>query len=144
MLRVRRRRRDRGIAPSRVEPLLGDRGIVVEMDQIMRDSGVPRLALEDRFEDCGTLKLVGIALVVGRRRDIESNRIRDLGFVIVWIALRQRFHRLQIFLHALGVGQLVVIGIKNEESVDVLAFAWCFRAERSCFFQDGDSTQDTD
>ena len=79
----------------------------------MGDSGMLRLARPNGFEDCRALELIGIGLVVGRRRDIERNRIRDLGFVIVRIALRQRFHRLQIFLHAVSVGKLVVIGMRS-------------------------------
>ena len=34
-----RSRRDFGIAPGGLEPLLGDRRIIVEVDQIMRDAG---------------------------------------------------------------------------------------------------------
>ena len=37
--------RDLGVAPRRIEALLGDRRIVVEVDQVMRDAGMLRLAL---------------------------------------------------------------------------------------------------
>jgi hypothetical protein len=61
---VRCRRRDLGIALGSVESLLCDRRIVIEVDQIMRDAGMPRLALEDRLQDSSALELVGIGLVV--------------------------------------------------------------------------------
>ena len=58
-----------------------------------------------------------------RRCDIQCDRISDPGFVVVGIALRQPFHRLQVFLHTLAIGQFIVVGIKNGESVDVIALA---------------------
>src|SRR3954453_3892455 len=61
---VRCRRRDLGVALGSVESLPCDRRIVIEMDQVMRDAGMPRLALEDRLQDSGALELVGIGLVV--------------------------------------------------------------------------------
>ena len=83
------------------------------MDQVVRDAGMPRLALEDRLQDGGALELIGIGLVVGRGRDVERDRVEDLRFVVVGIALRQRFHRLEIGLHARAVRDLVVVGIET-------------------------------
>ena len=108
VLRVRRIRRDLRIAQRRRQAFGGDARIVVQMDQIMRDAGMLRLALEDRLEDGRPLELVGVGLVGGRRRDIERDRVEDLGFVVIGIFRRQRLHRLQIGLHARLVRGLVV------------------------------------
>jgi hypothetical protein len=123
VLRVRRRRRDLGIAPSGVQPLLGDRRVVVEVDQVVRDAGMAGLALEDRLQDRGTLELVGIALVARRGGDVEGDRVFDLRLVVGRIARGDRFHRLQIGLHALAVRHLVMIGVEDEQRIDVVALA---------------------
>ena len=39
------RGRDLGVTPGRIEALLRDRGVIIQMDQIMRDAGMLRLAL---------------------------------------------------------------------------------------------------
>ena len=44
MLRMRGAGRDLGVEPRGLEPLLGDRRIVVKVDQIVRDAGMLRLA----------------------------------------------------------------------------------------------------
>ena len=69
-------------------PFVGDRRIVVEVDQIMRHAGMMRLALGDLFEDRRALELVGVGLVGRRRRGVERERIVDLRFVVVRITLR--------------------------------------------------------
>src|SRR5205807_5566023 len=58
MLRVRCIGRDLGVKPRGLQAFLGDRRIVVEVDQIVCDTGMLRLALEDRLEDRGALELV--------------------------------------------------------------------------------------
>ena len=63
MLCVRGVGRDLGVEPRRIKALLGDRRIVVEMDQVVRDAGMLRLALKDRLQDRRSLELVGIGLV---------------------------------------------------------------------------------
>ena len=56
---------------------------VVEMDQVVRDAGMLRLALEDRLEDRRALELHGISLIGRRGGDVELDRIEDLRFVVV-------------------------------------------------------------
>jgi hypothetical protein len=60
---VRRRRRDLRIPHGRVEALLGDRRVIVEVDQIVGDAGMLRLALEDRLQDRRAFELVDIGLI---------------------------------------------------------------------------------
>ena len=118
VLRVRRRRRDRSVELGGIEPLLGDRRIVVEMDQIVRHARMSRLPLEDRLEDCRALELVGVGLVGGRRRHVERDRIGDLRLVVVGVFRGQRLHRLEIGLHARAVLGLVVVDVHRAQSVD--------------------------
>ena len=82
VLRVRRGWSDFGISPGRLETFLGERRIVVEMDEVMGDARMLRLALEDRLEDGCSFELVGIGLVIGRGRDVQRDGVADLGFVI--------------------------------------------------------------
>ena len=75
--------RDLGVAPRRIEAFLGDRRIVVEVDQIVRDAGMLRLAFADRLQDRRALELVGIGLVGRRSRGVERERVVDLRLVVV-------------------------------------------------------------
>ena len=126
------RRRDFGIAPGGIEPLLGDRRIVVKMDQIMRHAGVLRLALGDHLQDCRALELAGIGLVGRRSRGIERERIIDLRFVIIGIALRQRFHGFDVGLHAGAVIDLVVVGVHGAKRIQIVALTLGLGADVLC------------
>ena len=55
MLGMCRGWRDLGIASGGIEAFLGDRRIVVEVDQVMRHAGMLRLAYCDRLQDCTRL-----------------------------------------------------------------------------------------
>ena len=137
MLGMRRGGRDLCVTPGGIESLLGDRRIVVEVDQIVRDAGMQRLTLEDSLEDRRPLQLIGIGLVGGRCRDIQGQRIINLRLVIVRIALRQLLHRLQIGLYAGAMVDFVVIGVEDEEGVDVIALALRLCRKRLSFLKGG-------
>jgi hypothetical protein len=62
---MRGRRRDRCVSPGGVEPAWRESRCVVQIDQIMRDARVPRLAADDRFEDGRAFELLGIVLSLG-------------------------------------------------------------------------------
>jgi hypothetical protein len=104
------------------------------VDEIVRDAGVLRLALEDRLEDRRALELIGIGLVRRRRRDVERNGVGDLRFVVLGIARRQGFHRQEIGLHAGAVIDLVVIDVHDGERVDIVALALRLGADRLGLF----------
>ena len=129
--------RDFGIAPGGLEPLLSDRRIIVEVDQIVRDAWVLRLAFCDHFEDGRAFELVGIGLVGRRRRGVEGKGIIDLRFVIIWITLRELFHGLGVSLHARAVIDLVVIGVHGAERIDVVALPLGLGADGFCLRQRG-------
>src|SRR5713226_4078076 len=52
-------RRDFGVHARGAEALLGEHRIVVAMNDVMRDSGMVRLFLEDGLENLATLALIG-------------------------------------------------------------------------------------
>ena len=58
VLRVRRGRRDLGIALGGIDAFLRQGRGVVEMDQIVGDARMPRLALEDLLQDRRALELI--------------------------------------------------------------------------------------
>jgi len=93
------------------------------VDQVVGDTGMLGLALEDRLQDGCAFELIGIAFICRRRRDVERDGISDLRFVILGITCRQCLHRLEIGLHATTVVDLVVIDVHDGERVDVVALA---------------------
>ena len=123
VLGMRRGWRDLGIASRGIEALLGDRRIVVEVNEIVRDAGMLRLALGDRLEDCRALELVGVGLVGRRGRCVERERVMDLRLVVLRILLCQLLHRLGIGHDARAVIELLVVGVHDRERVDIVALA---------------------
>src|SRR6516164_1061873 len=130
VLRVRRRRRDLRIPLGRVEASLRQGRRVVEMDQVVGDAGMARLAQEDRLEDRGALELHRIGLVARRGRDIEFDRIENLGFVVLRIALRHAFHGLEVGKYAGAVIDFIEVGIERGHRIDEITLALSLRADR--------------
>jgi hypothetical protein len=126
---------DLGIAPGGLDAFVGDRRIVVEMDQIVRHAGMLRLALGDLFQDGRTLELVGVGLVGRRRRGVERQRIMDLRFVVIRIARSQRFHGLGVGQQAGAVIDLFVIGVHGAQCREVVALALRLGADAFRFLQ---------
>ena len=116
VLGVRRGRRDLGVAVGGVEPLLRGRRVVVEVDQVMRDARMLRQPLGDRLQDCGALGLLGVGLVVQVGRGVERDGIGDLRLVVVRIFRRDLLLRVAERAHALGMAELVVIGIHQQRA----------------------------
>ena len=127
---MRRTGRDLGVKPRSLQPFLGDRRVVIEVDQVVGDAGMLRLPLEDRLEDGRPLELVGVALVGRRGRRVQRERVMDLRLVVVGIALRNLLHRLRVGLRARQMGGFFEIGVHRSERIDVVAFALRFFADR--------------
>src|SRR5882724_7255263 len=123
MLGMCRGRRNLGIASGGIEAFLGDRRIVVKVNQVMRHAGMLWLTYGDRLQDGRALELVGVGLVGWRSRGVQGERIIDLRFVIVGIAQCQLFHGLGVSLHARTVIDLVILGIHGAQRVEVVALA---------------------
>src|SRR5437667_8903148 len=130
VLRMRRRRRDLRIPLGRVEASLRQGRRVVEMDQIVGDAGMARLAQEDRLEDRSALELHRIGLVVRRGRDVEFDRVENLRFVVIRISLRHAFHGLEVGEHAGAMVDFVEVGIEGGHRIDEIALALRLRADR--------------
>src|SRR5690348_11511730 len=96
----------------------------------MRDTGMIRLTRPNPFQDRRSFELVGIGLVGRRRRNIESKRVVNLRFVVIWIALRQLFHLLEVSQYTCAMIKPVVIGVHGAERVDVVALALGLGADR--------------
>ena len=123
VLRVCRRGRHLGVASSGRKPVLRERGRIIKVDQIMGDSGMLRLTRPNLLQNCRSLKLIGISLVGRRRRDVESQCVIDLGFIIMRIALRQLVHRLEVGQNAGAMVDLVVVGVHSAKRIDIIALA---------------------
>ena len=123
---MRSKGRDLRIAPRCVEALFRDRGIIVEMDAVVRDARVLRLALEYFFQDRRALELIGIGLVGRRSADVERKRIVYLRLVVVRIALGQLLHGLKIVLDTRAVVDLLMVGIHRGQRLEIVALALRF------------------
>src|SRR6266567_8889377 len=123
MLGMCRGWRNLGIASGGIEAFLGDRRIVVKVNQVMRHAGMLWLTYCDRLQDGRALELVGVGFVGWRSRGVERKRIIDLRFVVVGIALCQLFHGLGVSLHARTVIDFFMVGVHDRKRVEIIALA---------------------
>src|SRR6202030_2948732 len=100
-----------------------------EMDQVVGDAGMARLAQEDRLEDRSALELHRIGLVARRRRDVELDGIENLRFVVTRISLRHAFHGLELGEPAGAMVDFVEVGIERGHRIDEVALALRLRAD---------------
>src|SRR5262249_53027258 len=114
----------------RIEAFLSERRRVVEMNEIVCDAGMARLATEDRLENRCSLELHRIGLIAGRCRDIEFDRIEDLRFIVIRIGLRHALHGLEVGKHAGAMIDLVKVGIERGQRIDEIALALSLCADR--------------
>ena len=89
----------------------------------MRDARMLRQPLGDRLQDRGALALLGVGLVVEVGRGVERDGVGDLRLVVVRILRRDLLLRVTERADALGVAELVVIGVHQHQRVDVVALA---------------------
>src|SRR5215211_365404 len=111
MLRMRGGGCDRRISLGGANPLFRESGRVIEVNEVMRDAGMPRLPREDRLQQRRALELIGIGLVSRRGRYIERDAVQYLRFVIISVAGCQSLHRLEICLDAPTMRHVLVIGV---------------------------------
>ncbi len=130
VLGVRRGRRDLGVSVGGVEALRGSLRIVVEVDEVVRDARMPRQALGDRLQDRGALGLLGVGLVVQVGRGVERDGVGDLRLVVVRIFRRDLLLRVAERADALDMAELVVVGVHQQQRVDVVALALGLGAHR--------------
>ena len=121
--RVRRGGRELGVAVGRLQPALGERRVVVGMDQVVHDARVVRLARELRLQDLGRLELPRVGLVGRQCCDVERERMVDRGLGVVRIARVELRHRLLVGQHARAMVLGVGIAVELRERGDVARLA---------------------
>jgi len=131
--RVRRRGRDRRIAPRGRYPFVGDRRRVVAVDQIVRDAGMVGVLLEFILEDRRRLEIRRVGLVGLRLGPGEIERIEDLRFVVGLVLLGERFVRLRARELAVALGTRREVLVIGGDSFDVVALALGLRADAASF-----------
>jgi len=126
---MRRRGRDLRVAPRGGQSQKRQRRIVVAVNQVVSDSGMPRLARQNAVQNPSGLLFVGVALVARRHplRD-ERQRVEDAGLTIRWIAAIKPLHRFAVSERARPMIQLVRVLVKNLYRRDVIPLAFSPRA----------------
>src|SRR5215472_163682 len=114
--------RNLSVHARRRKALFGENRIVVAMDDVMRDAGMMRPLLENRFEDFAAAALIREGLVRFGSGDGKSEGVKNGSFVIVGISSLQYGHPL-FESTVIGSGVLSILGIHGREGVDVGFFA---------------------
>src|SRR5712664_1793781 len=78
------------------------------MDDVVRDAGMMRLFLENRFEDLTAPALIRKGLVRFGCNDVKSNRVKDCGFRILGVSGLQFTH---LFLEGAVIGSRVLAAV---------------------------------
>ena len=128
--RVRRRWRDRGVPPRGGESLLGDRRVIVTVDEVVRDTRVLWLGGEDLLEDRRGLQLVGVRLVGRERRRVEGEGVEHRRLPVLRVARGELLHRLAVGERARPVVDLVGVLVEHLDRADVVALALRLGARR--------------
>ena len=117
--RVRHPWRDRSITLRSGEPALGQRRIVVAMDQVMNDTRVIWVLFPKLFEDGGCLELFRQARVVRCRVAYSQDRetVERLGFEIVRILVAELTHRVFVSHDAVARSDWAMTRLSNSTSV---------------------------
>src|SRR5712664_944157 len=91
------------------------------MDDVVRDAGMMRLFLENRFEDLTAPALIRKGLVRFGCNDVKSNRVKDCGFRILGVSGLQFTH---LFLEGAVIGSSVLAAfcIHFRQGIDVRFF----------------------
>src|SRR5216117_1826592 len=113
--RVRYPWRNRIISPGRSQSTLGQRGIIVAMDQVMNYAGMVRVLFPQLFQDGGRLKLFRQTRVIGRGITFSQNResVEGLRFEIVWILVPELVHRFFVSDHTVAWSDWSVTRLSN-------------------------------
>src|SRR6516164_8845793 len=83
---VRRGRSDLGVDARCSQTLFGEHGIVVAVDQVMRDARMVWLLGQNRLQDFAALALVGKGSICLGSGNGEAERVEDGGLTVASIA----------------------------------------------------------
>src|SRR5207244_8237301 len=120
---VRYRRRNLGIASGCRQRQLGERWIVVGVDNVVDYPWMIRHLRSQLVEYCGGVELLREGLVGRRRRRDERERIEDGSLRIVGAALEDLLHRLLIGLGASPMVEFVWVFVEGLDGPNVIPFA---------------------
>src|SRR5262245_59331694 len=88
--------RNPGIAACGCEAFGSNRWVVITVNEVVGDAGMPRLLRQDLCEDCRCLQLVRICFVSRLRGADESQGVKNSGLGVIWIACSQPLHGLLV------------------------------------------------
>src|SRR5215468_2859938 len=140
---MRYRRRNPGIAACGCEAFGSHGWVVITVDEVVGDAGMPRLLRKDLFEDCRRLQLVRIRFVSRRCSAEESQSVKNSRLGVIWIACGQSLHGLLVCQRprVLSGTLNVFIEQSNSGKIRILAFGlhthWLGFAEDSDAFLQG-------
>src|SRR5215831_3308088 len=140
---MRYRRRNPGIAACGCEAFGSNGWVIITVDEVVGDAGMPRLLHKDLFKDCRRLQLVRVRFVSRRCGAEESQGVKNSRLGVIWIACDQLLHGLLVCQRprALSGTLNVFIEQSNSGEIRVLAFAlhahWLGFAEDSGAFLQG-------
>ena len=131
MQRMRRIRRDAGVALRAWQAFLRDRWRVVGVDQVMRDARMVRVFSELLLEDRRRLERVAIGLVGALLDGDQVERIENLRFVILRILGGERLVGLGARERPLPLGAVGEVIPVRRHRLKIILFALALRAEAS-------------
>src|SRR5712691_7013758 len=139
---MRHRRRNPGIAACGCEAFGSNGWVIITVDEVMGDAGMPRLLRKDLFEDCRRLQLVRIRFVSRLRSTEESQGVKNSCLGVIWIACGQLLHGLLIRQRPRAVIGALNVFIEQSNGGEILILAcglhahWLgLAADRGTFLQ---------
>jgi len=107
---------------------MGDRGVVVAVDQVVRHAGMVRLLGKDLLQNSGGLELAGVRLVGRERSRVEGERVEDRCLPVIRIAKGELLHGFLVGESPSAVIDLVRVPVERLEPRDVISLALGLRS----------------
>ena len=126
--RVRHRRGNVGIGARGGQRLGGQRRHVVGVNDVMRETGMIRVALVERFENLRRLQVLREGLVGGQRRLRDRQRPEDARFHVGLVLAGHQFRGAFVGHHARALGRHIGAGEQPGDGVDEAHLPGCRRA----------------
>src|ERR1700704_3812770 len=124
VIRMCRRRRNRGIFARGPQRRFSQNRVVTAMNNVVRYAWMVRLFRKQREQNVYALSLVGKSLVSLRRDDVECQCMKDGSFTVLWIRTLKRRHLL-FKSPSMCVGVAVILTVDFRQCVDVSPLTCC-------------------
>ena len=121
--RMRHRRRELVVAARGVEAALGQRRVVVAVDDVVRGAGMIRLGGHDLLGQLSRFLLLGVGLVVRLRGGLQRERVEGHRLAVLRIASVHLGHRLLVGERSCLVVELVPVLVEGLGGGDPIALA---------------------